>query len=258
MILKWIYLRGLRIRMGWRVIIPLLSLVILAWSCKKYPWDKCDIGEGDSFEEVRYFPNFHTFQLDIPAQIELIPDTNLTSSRIVVLGQKNVIKEIETVSNNGTVSVSFNKCFKSHSDIKFQIYTPWLREITLNSASRLQTKSAIYGSKFQLQVNSGTAVLAGFNVDTLVSNLRSAGTVELHGYAKKHFLTHSSNMVYKTLELITDSTVIEMESSGFAQVYVTGHMHANFLRRGILEFSGEDTLHIDTTNSGGAIIRDLR
>lgn len=258
MLVNWIYLPNCTMSEGKRVIWVGLFLGVLLLGCKKYPWDECDVGEGDGFTVTRNFENFHTFILDIPAQIELTPDTNLKSSRIEIFGQKNVTEQITTSIDNGVVSVSFDKCFKSHSDIEFRVYTPWLKKLVLNSASRIKTTKALYGDHFTLDVNSGTSIDVVCVLDSLRAELGSAGNIELNGYASRQNIENTSNAIYQAQNLISDSCIIDMSGAGVIDVYSTGHLIANLSGNGIINFYGEDTLHIDTVNTAAGSINDKR
>jgi hypothetical protein len=241
-----------------QVIFLFLLLGILQVGCKKYPWDKCDVGRGDNFVDTRFFPNFHTFTLDIPAEIILTPDTNLEFSKIEIFGQRNVTSEISATESNGEVRVSFDGCFKSHNDIEFRIYTPWIREFKLNSASRLKSTKAIYGSSLRLTVNQGTSINLVCILDSLYSDLKSAGNVILNGYVRQQDVIIGSNTNYDAKELISDTCRIEMPSAGTANVYATGLVKATVSGSGLLNIFGEDTLHIDSTVTGSGQINDQR
>jgi len=236
-----------------------LSILLISGfsSCKKDE-DKCEKGEGDRFEDVRYFENFQTFNLDIPGQIILTPDTFLKSSRIVILGQQNVINQIITSIDSGSVNVSFNQCFKNHDDIQFHIYTPFLQKLVTNTAARFKTTSAIYGKNFTMELNSGTTVDITCKVDSLTTFINSSSTLNITGYASRQMIYHKSSGSYSASNLISDSTIIDLSSSGFASVYSTGHLIADLSGAGLIEFSGEDTLNVTTNITGSGKINDLR
>ncbi|MBD81607.1 MAG: hypothetical protein CL840_21995 [Crocinitomicaceae bacterium] len=237
----------------------LFILLLTSFSgCQKNPWDECDLGEGGSFEEIRYFENFQTFKLDIPGQVIITPDTLLKSSKIVIIGQKNVIKQITTSINNGTVSVSFNQCFKNHDDIEFHIYTPFLRKIVINTASRVTSTRAIYGEDFTLELNSGSAVEISCNLDSITTFVNNSSTVSVAGYASRQMVYHKSSGRYEAKELISDSVIVDVSGAGYAGVYAVGHFIADLSGSGTIEFSGEDTLHVTTNISGSGQITDLR
>ena len=233
----------------------LIILVSVFSSCKK---NDCEKGEGDRFEVFRYFENFHTFKLDIPGQIILSPDTNLKSSRIVILGQENVISQINTTISNGTISVSFNKCFKNHDDIQFKIYTPFLKKIITNTAARIKSESAIYGKDFTLELNRGSTVDITCKVDSITTILNSSSEVEIFGYASRQMVYHNSSGSYRAGNLISDSAYVNVSSAGYVKVYSTGHFIADMEGNGKIDFSGEDTLNVTTNITGTGTINDLR
>lgn len=236
----------------------LVLLLVTQVGCKKYPWDKCEIGEGDNFEEVKNFENFHTFILDLPAEVEITPDTNLKQSRIVVFAQKNVSKEIVASVNNGVVHVSFNKCFKSHNDIVFKIYTPWLRNITLNTAARVSTTKAIYGDHFTIDAKSGTNINLSCVLDSLNTQFKSAGNIMIDGYAKRQVLNSTGSGKYVAPYLVSDSVIFNLAGSGYASIYSTGYLIGSIDGNSILDFNGEDTLNLNTQILGSGTINDLR
>lgn len=236
----------------------LLILFISVFSSCKKDSEKCQKGEGGRFEDVRYFENFQTFTLDIPGQIILTPDTSLKSSRIVILGQQNVINQIITRIDSGMVSVSFNECFNNHDDIQFHIYTPFLQKLVTNTAARFKTTSAIYGKDFTMELNSGTTVDITCKLDSLSTFINSSSSLNIAGYASRQMIYHKSSGAYLASELISDSTIVNVSSSGSAKVYSTGHLIADMSGSGLIEFYGEDTLHVTTNVTGNGTITDLR
>ncbi|MGB0404518.1 MAG: GIN domain-containing protein [Salibacteraceae bacterium] len=236
----------------------LALIVVTQTGCEKYPWDKCEIGEGDSFEEVRNFENFHTFVLDIPAEVQIIPDTNLTQSKIVVFAQENVNKEVITSVRNGVLSVSFNKCFKSHKDIVFKIYTPWLQNITLNTASRVSTAKSIYGEHFTIIAKSGTNINISCVVDSINTQFKSAGNINIDGYASRQVLNSTGSGKYMAPYLVSDSVLFNITGSGYSSVYSVGYLIGSIDGNSILDFNGEDSLNLNTQVLGSGTINDLR
>lgn len=219
--------------------------------------DDCEEGEGARVEIERNFQNFSTFSLDIPGSVEIFPDTNLESSKVVLFGQKNVINGIEMKVSEGTLSASFTSCFKNHEEIEFRIYTPWIQKIIVNSSARVKSNSAIFGDHVALEANAGSSINLGLKVDTFTTLSRNAVDITVTGYAKKQFITSSSSGRYFGSELLSDSVVVGMFSSGYANIYSTGYLVAD-VQAGIVEFNGEDTLNVSTNIGGSGQVFDLR
>ena len=239
---------------GLQIIVLLGLLVTSITSCK----DKCKDGEGDKFIITRNFNNFHTFQLDIPATIDLNHDTTLSSSSIDIFGQKNVIRSLETSISEGIVTVSFSECFNKHDELRFTLNTPELQHLIINSSCRIKTTKAIHHESFDMRVNGTTSADMVMKVNSFNVEGPGAITLVLNGYASKAGLAIQNLGGISAEELITDTCTVKMGGTGNISTYVTSQLNVDISGSGDVTFNGHDTLVINEKISGSGTLIDLR
>ena len=239
---------------GFRIIVWLVSLVVFTPSCKK----GCQEGEGDAFTESREYNNFHTFQLDIPGEVEIFHDTSLTNSRVVLLAQENVLKKLKTEVNSGILSVSFEECFENHSEITFRLYSPSLRKLMLNSSCRVRTVTGIYRNEFEVINNSTANANLSMKVDTFTWKGAGSSEVAVYGYARGAYMEVQTLGTINAVDLITDTCRVLMSGSGDISAYATSYLNVKIRSAGTVRFGGEDTLKIDSVLTGTGKLIDQR
>lgn len=239
--------------MGNRFVEILIGCVI-AFSlagCKKWPWQDCEKGVGDVYEDRHIFANFSTFQLDMPAEITIHPDTNRKFSEIVVLAQQNVAQNIKVLNNEGVVTVGFKGCFREHKEIEYHLYVHSLKHLIINSPTKIKTTKAILGSDVKVTFNNAGAMEGAIHVDQLNIDFKGSATVNLSGYARKQIINFDHPADYNASELITDSTCVKMNIGGTLQVYATSLLDVD-MNAGEIKYKGEDTLEIIQNLRGSA------
>lgn len=234
----------------------LLAFIVTCSGCKKWPWQDCEKGTGDVFEDRRSFENYHTFTLDIPAELYIHFDSNRSRSEVMVLAQENVAEQIEVIDVNGSITVGFDGCFREHKEIQFHLFVNSLEKLVINSPSKIFTSKAIYGDNFHLVFNESASLDAFFYVDELQVDLNGAANITTQGYAQIHTANFNSSSTYNAQYLITDTTYVKMDASSSFKTYATGLLDVN-MSRGTIEFDGEDALSITDRVTGGALV-DLR
>jgi len=234
----------------------LLAIIVCCSSCKKWPWQDCEKGVGDVFEDRRSFANYHTFTLDIPAELYIHFDSNRSRSEVMVMAQENVAEQIKVTDVKGAITVGFDGCFREHEEIEFHLFVKSLEKLVINSPSKIFTTKAIYGDKFHLVLNESASLEAFFYVDELEVDFNGAANIATQGYAHVHKANFNSPSTYDAEYLITDTTYVKMEESSSFKAYATGLLDVN-MSKGVIEFRGEDTLNITDRITGGTLI-DLR
>ncbi len=234
----------------------LLTIVVFASGCKKWPWQDCYKGEGDVFEDSRSFGAIKSFAIDIPSEVFLHPDTTRSRTEIVIVAQENVADEIVLTNSNGHITSGFDGCFREHKEIQFHLYFNTLDELIVNVPSRINTEKAIIGEDFKLTINESANVDVFAYTDELSVSISGAANVRSRGYSKIHRVDINTASGYDAEFLITDTTYVNLQAEATFKSYVTGLLDIN-MSNGTIEYKGEDTLNITDRKTGGLLI-DLR
>ena len=234
----------------------LLAIIVCCSSCKKWPWQDCEKGTGDVFEDRRSFANYHTFTLDIPSELYIHYDSSRSRSEVMVVAQENVAEQIIVTDNDGFITVGFDGCFREYEEIQFHLFVKSLEKLVVNSPAKVYTTKAIYGEKFHLVFNESASLDAFFYVDELQVDFRGAANIKTQGYAHVHKANFNSAATYDAQYLITDSTYVIMNSTSTFKAYASGLLDVT-MTQGVIEFDGEDTLNFTDRKTGGVLL-DLR
>lgn len=230
-----------------------LAIIIFCSGCKKWPWQDCEKGIGDVFEDRRSFTNFTSFTLDIPAELFLHPDTTRRRSEVVIIAQNNVAEQIEVINNDGAISVGFDGCFREHKEIQFHLYFNKLERLIINSPAKVFSSKALYGKKFNLVLNESASCNAFYFLDELIVDFRGAANITSNGYAHTHRVNFNSPSTYDASNLITDTTYVDMQANGTLKCYAAGLLDIQ-MSNGTIEYNGEDTLNITDRITGGVLV----
>jgi len=224
------------------IYIFLFSVLLLGNSCDKERG--CIKGEGASREIEFTLAQFRTLNLGLVADVFIEQDTSAEFSHIQVVAQSNILDKIEVEHYHDFVGFKFNECIKRHSDIRIFITVADLNQIIIDGAGDVRTKELFITDQLEVNINGPGDVNLLLDAREIITRINAEGNVNLAGAVDHHRIFVSASGDINAFDFISDTTSIQIESSGFSRVYADSLLQIVTLDRGNVHYRGFPELKI--------------
>lgn len=235
-----------------RYILVLLSVAVLLLACDR---DDCVEGEGDNFSDERNTAPFHTIVTDIPMNMFLTHDSELTNGKVTIRAQENVQERIAVEVSDRTLRVFFSDCIDGHSDIDVYIQSADFREIIAGSPVKVFTERAIHSDSLRIQTLQSTNGDIFFAGNYLETDFRASGDFELQGRCLNYICNAEANISLNAFDLLSDTVYINSNSIDDARIYAQHLIEADIKSSGDVYYKGFPEA-IRTGDGTGELIED--
>ncbi len=225
-----------------------IFVIIIAASCSQN--GDCIQASGDRLLQSRAVAQFNTVEVGLSAAVYFEVDTSLSLPIVDVIAQANIQEEIRTLVSDSILRLEFNGCVEKHEAIRINVKTPSIESIVLSGPGAIRSTEKITQEKLTIQSN------ASGDCDLLVElnelNVQSFGAGELRfaGYTGKADVVLTTSADFYGFELATDTAVLNIISSGNAQVRVLHVLSASITGSGDIFYKGAPILNRTGSGSG--------
>ena len=197
--------------------------------------------------------NFNEVEIDIPADVELIYDSSLTSCKISIKAREDVLERIKTDVDVGDLLIDSRRCISSDSPIEIKLYFNELNRLELNGAGHIISLNTIASDFFKLNLNGSGGVNLDMEVLELEAKLSGSGNINVTGGAESIVtnLTGSGNV--KTSTVLSKKADIKISGSGNVKVYASEELDVNISGSGNVYYKGGPIVDVKITGSGDVV-----
>lgn len=197
--------------------------------------------------------NLNAFDgIDVGEGIELILEQG-NEERAVIETEGIDTDRVITEVRGSRLSIHLKRgSYRSKSITVYLTYKK-LREIDVNSAARVTTKSTIKANDFSISVDSAGKAVLDLEVGNLDLSVDSAGRLELSGTCDFQELQVDSAGKYLGFALKSKNARARVDSAGKAEIYVSEDLRANADSGGSITYKGDPKKVIADADSGGRI-----
>lgn len=155
-------------------------------------------------------------------------------SEVIIEGDENIIKLIDTSIEGASLVLSNKKGYSSNTQLVIRIYTPELLKLDLNGAGDVQLK-ALNGPMFEVTLNGTADIVAEGRVNYLKVTINGAGDVDFN-------------------RLHSQKSVVSLNGAADIYLYTTHSLKASIQGSGTIYVSGKPKTVSKNISGAGEIL----
>lgn len=225
-------------------IFSLLTLALMP-SCRKVS------GSGPIVTETRSISGFSEIKSEFSGDIYV---TSGSSYSVTIDAQQNIIDVIETVLNDGilTLRVKNNTVIKPDSRVIVRVTMPKVAGLIVSGSGNMMVMNDISTTDIYLKVSGSGNInipkLTGYSVD---ANISGSGSVNINqGTVTEEYLDISGSGSMDFSSLTAAEGDIKIAGSGDARVHVTDRLKVKISGSGTAYYRGTPTIEVSISGSG--------
>ena len=230
-------------------LVGLIALIVLLAACGADAETVIE-GDGNVTEQMIDVGDFSRIEACCEMSI-IIMQGDTTAMTLTT--DSNLVEYFDISVENNTLILNQN----TEADLAptngylFNITTPTLEALTI-SGTNFVTADVITADDFSI-VSSGTPriLISALNADTLVVEASGAGLVQINGgRVMSQDVTLSGAVNYDTGAMVSEVTLIEAASTGYAAIYASERLSGQLASSGNITYLGTPELNVDVTGTG--------
>lgn len=228
-------------------ILFILTIIVAAAfsSCRKVD------GTGPVVTEFRNVSGFTEIKSEISADIIVTP---AAAYSVKIEAQQNIIDVIETVLNDGmiTLRVKSNTVIKPDAKVKIYISSPDIQGLIVSGSGNMQVSDALTSSHLYLKTSgSGNINISRLNGQSIDANISGSGEININeGAIHEELIDISGSGSMNMSNLTTVNSDIKIAGSGNAKVNVIDYLKVRITGSGSVYYKGTPTIDVNITGSG--------
>jgi len=230
-----------------------LFAVTLLISCDED--DECIKARGNEILSVREVQSFQTLRVSLSALVSLEINDELTAPEVRIIAQTNIHERIATNVSEGVLDISYSECIEELKEVDIIIRTPSLNRIDIEGPAIIRSSKLIEQDRLYVYGNASGDCDLLVSVDSLVVESYGSGELNFDGYAKKGAVLLATSADFYGFQLATDTLLVEVASSGIAQVRANELLRVSMKGSGNVLYKGSPTVTV--TGSGDGEVLDV-
>jgi len=214
-------------------------------SCRKIT------GEGPVVTEMRNISGFNSIHSELSADVYFTPGS---SYEVGIEAQRNIIDEIETVLNDGklTIRVKRNVSLRSHERIRVNITAPDINEIYLSGSGNIYVTNTFTTGNLNLKISgSGSMSIPELEASSLTAAISGSGDMTIGaGHTGQETLEISGSGNIDALGCAAGNSSVRISGSGNIRVFATETLKVKISGSGDVYYKGNPALDVDISGSG--------
>lgn len=223
-------------------------LPILLVSCSKIN------GEGDIVTESRTLEGYNGISLNMDATVNYTQDTVYS---LVLKGQQNILDHIETVLENNTLVLRYEKNTHIgwHEPIVIEVTAPDVSDLYISGSGQINMFGMwkVYSADLNIS-GSGDIHLAAINSHDIKANISGSGNISASwGLTEFEDLIISGSGNIDLLYVECDSTYANISGSGDIMLTANKYLNATISGSGNIKYRGNPIVETHISGSGSLI-----
>lgn len=161
---------------------------------------------------------------------------NSTATSLIIEGDANEIKNIETVVKGNVLFVKANGNYK-HA-FKIKITSPQLDGLNMSGASHFKAPAQVKAETFSIVAKGASSIELPLNAKKVISETEGASSIKLSGSTTELVadLNGASNL--KASDLISQNTIVTATGASSAKVYASQKLVTNSTGASDIKYNG--------------------
>ena len=210
----------------------LLILPLLLFACQR-----SQRGSGRITTENRNLAAFTSVDVAGSIDIELIQGDK---NEVVVEGDDNILKYVETISSDGVLSVRLKQNTNLRNfTLRLRLTSPIYKEITAAASSQIISKNTLTSSdKITVKASSSSDITLQLDAPTVFADASSSAEITLLGKTKQLDANASSSSNLKLENLKAETVTANAGSSSSIDVFASVKLDANANSSAEINYTG--------------------
>lgn len=233
-----------------QIILSLLSVALVSGitSCHKI------VGEGPTITQSFNITGFNGVYAGIDGDVYFTQDSVY---KVEIVGQSNIISQVETKVENGILNMSFRPLANigRHDRLRAYISAPAAYNLGINGSGSLKVLQPLISSDLILKVNgSGDVYVSQLSGGNLYGTISGSGNMSVGGgQVRYESLQISGSGSIDMLNILTRQCDTRTSGSGTTKVNVSDELNVNISGSGDVYYLGNPVIHSDISGSGKVI-----
>lgn len=236
-------------------LLTLLLLATITLTTNAQNWFSSKVkGNGNIITEKRTTSNYNGIRSSGSFHVLLV---NGKEGEITLKGEENILPLIETIIENNTLKIRFQKNTNVRTTKKVIITVPVtdIETITLAGSGNIESKNVLKGENIITKLSGSGSINLVANTKEINAEITGSGNINLEGTAV-HFntkITGSGDV--KAYELQAEEVQIKITGSGSVKANVSKRIAAKITGSGNVYYQGNPKYVNSKTTGSGSIIK---
>lgn len=212
---------------------------------------RCIRGEGPVVSRVIDLPVFTGIKVKGSSNVFLQYGP---TQFVEVLGQANILDELETVVDDDVWTIEFDRCIRRHETVEVYITLPFLTSVSLTGSGDVYGENTFVSEQtLELDLTgSGSIDLAVDNLQ-VIGETTGSGNITLEGSCDEFDFTTTGSGEFRTFGLVSLRGKVKSTGSGSSQVHVEEDLEVKLTGSGDVYYKGNPLIDASITGSGKLI-----
>lgn len=230
------------------ILFSLMSTSLVFTSCLKNTI--CVKGSGDTTTESRSLDSFTKLELNNAADVEIILLNDATSPYLVVEGETNLIKNLETKVRNNRLEIDEKRCVRHSSDLFITLYVNELNEVDINGSGNVYSQDTLKGDEFEIDIDGSGDIDLNLKQNELSVSVDGSGEIYLKGSVLSQSINIAGSGNYKAFGLTSSTAEVDLSGSGNINLAVSNTLRVTINGSGDVTYLGSPAVSSSVSGSG--------
>jgi len=208
-------------------------------------------GEGKVVTKNLDLDKFTGFELSISANVKLSKGSR---QEVKVVGQQNIIDNIETDVRNGYWNISFDKNVRRYNELTIYITVPTVDKVALSGSGDIESDDVFSGlSDLQLSISGSGDIEMGAESQNMNCSISGSGDMEVRGSTNTLSVSISGSGDVSAYDLKAGDVSVSIAGSGDCNVHSTQALTVSIVGSGDVRYKGSPNVKSKVVGSGDVV-----
>lgn len=236
-------------------LLTLLLLATITLTTNAQNWFSSKVkGNGNIITEKRTTSNYNGIRSSGSFHVLLV---NGKEGEITLKGEENILPLIETIIENNTLKIRFQKNTNVRTTKKVIITVPVtdIETITLAGSGNIESKNILKGENIITKLSGSGSINLVANTKEINAEITGSGNINLEGTAVHFNIKITGSGDVKAYELQAEEVQIKITGSGSVKANVSKRIAAKITGSGNVYYQGNPKYVNSKTTGSGSIIK---
>lgn len=236
-------------------LLTLLLLATITLTTNAQNWFSSKVkGNGNIITEKRTTSNYNGIRSSGSFHVLLV---NGKEGEITLKGEENILPLIETIIENNTLKIRFQKNTNVRTTKKVIITVPVtdIETITLAGSGNIESKNILKGENIITKLSGSGSINLVANTEEINAEITGSGNINLEGTAVHFNIKITGSGDVKAYELQAEEVQIKITGSGSVKANVSKRIAAKITGSGNVYYQGNPKYVNSKTTGSGSIIK---
>lgn len=209
--------------------------------------DSCVDGNGIVIIEDRAIESYSKLEVDISAEVTIIPGEDLF---VRVEAQESLLPVIKTTVSGKTLKIKSKPCIQSSRPIKIELTVPTLTYVSINGSGSVRTLELLNTEDLEIGINGSGTFMGDVFAKSVDANINGSGNILINGTTEKLEIEINGSGDFRGLGLKSFGADVTVRGSGNVDVNTLNELNVEVLGSGNVRYIGNPNISSSITGSG--------